>query len=314
MDDSIEGDGQGQEWVKALSITDEALKEMTGSQIPVEPSYLIFNTAISSTWGFPYKVPSYCKPCYDCGNPECWCNFNPGFCQMMEKNVSFFIDFIRVYQKTGEDSNHTVGCDPVEYPTKEWIQGHAHMYTRPAPFGYNDYHPIKMVKQGGGSCQTDQDCGAPNSTNTQSTMANTSPERRLAKTRGTCVPFSEFPNKVLQKKIKGNVCKCMPGFTGPHCLALNHHNDEKGAYELGKRSFSSAAHPYFPDTLSVVALVLVAMMLVVMVMTVRLNRTRNRADGGTVEVTFQSRDGGGMKKPVFKASGWNHGTITGRSV
>ena len=53
MDNSTEGDGKGQEWVKALTIKDESINGMMNSQIPNEPSCLIMNIAISSSWGFP---------------------------------------------------------------------------------------------------------------------------------------------------------------------------------------------------------------------------------------------------------------------
>lgn len=49
-------DGNGTEWIHAYSIKDESLSELMGSQIPIEPTYLILNTAISSTWGFPFDA------------------------------------------------------------------------------------------------------------------------------------------------------------------------------------------------------------------------------------------------------------------
>lgn len=79
MDDSVEGDGNGEEWVKVYTLKDESLKNLTGAKIPIEPTYLILNTAISSTWGFPYQVPDWCPKCYDCNDPKCACSFNPGF-------------------------------------------------------------------------------------------------------------------------------------------------------------------------------------------------------------------------------------------
>eukprot|EP00957_Ditylum_brightwellii_P146894 11183054-Ditylum_brightwellii.AAC.1 len=100
-----------------------------GSQIPNEPSYLILNTGISSTWAFPYDVPEWCSKCYDCDDPNCACSFNPGFCKMMKSgNVAMKIDSIRVYQSKNDTAHpgnkHTVGCDLPEYPTREYIKGH----------------------------------------------------------------------------------------------------------------------------------------------------------------------------------------------
>ena len=135
-----------------------------GSKIPEEPSYLIFNTAISSTWAFPYNVPDWCPKCYDCDNPKCACSFNPGFCNMMKTGkVAMKIDSVRVYQSKDDNAHdgkpHTLGCDPLGFPTREFIKGYEYRYMRSAPFGYDDKHPLRDVKQGGGNCVVDEDCG-----------------------------------------------------------------------------------------------------------------------------------------------------------
>jgi len=275
MDDSIEGDGLGTEWVKAFSIKDEALKKTRGTQIPAEPSYFILNTAISSTWGFPQKKPDFCKPCYDCRLSECRCNFNPGFCQMVLNGVNFEIDFVRVYQSTDPNAhpgnNHTVGCDPVEYPTKEWIKGHSYLYSRPAPFGYSDTGPLKKIQSGGAACNDDNDCG---------------------KQRGSCVPASlhDYAKSATSKHtIAGTVCKCASGFTGPNCLAIDHSDDEPGAYEMSTKTFTSPPNTvYVPNFLWYVVIGLIGMFLFVMVTSVLTKREgykdrprpllRNRAD------------------------------------
>ena len=160
----MEGDGKGQDWEHSLHIPDFALDDAMGSKIPEEPSYLIFNTAISSTWAFPYNVPDWCPKCYDCNNPKCSCSFNPGFCNMMKTGkVALKIDSVRVYQSRDNDAHdgnpHTVGCDPVEFPTREYIKGYEYRYMRNPPFVYDDKHPLRDVKNGGGSCHVDADCG-----------------------------------------------------------------------------------------------------------------------------------------------------------
>ena len=49
--------------------------------MPDEPVYLLLNTAISSTWGFPAPIPDGCEcESYDCDDPKCKCAFSPGFC------------------------------------------------------------------------------------------------------------------------------------------------------------------------------------------------------------------------------------------
>lgn len=121
------GDGRGQDWVRAFTIKDDSLN-LTGAHIPIEPSYLIMNTGISSTWGFPYNIPDSCPLCHDCNNATCACSFQPGFCNMMkESRVAMYIDHVRVYQTTNHSAHvghpHSLGCDPVQYPSKEWIKG-----------------------------------------------------------------------------------------------------------------------------------------------------------------------------------------------
>lgn len=60
------------------SISSEAL-DISGAIIPEEPMYIILNTALSSTWGFPNPCPSGCScNCYDCKRPECWCALGEG--------------------------------------------------------------------------------------------------------------------------------------------------------------------------------------------------------------------------------------------
>lgn len=160
----VEGDGKGQDWEHSLHIPDSALEGIMGSKIPEEPSYIILNTAISSTWAFPYSLPDWCPKCYDCDNPKCQCSFNPGFCAMMKTGkVAMKIDAVRVYQSKDDSAHpggpHTVGCDPVEFPTREYIKGFEYRYMRNPPFVYEDKHPLREVKNGGGECEVDADCG-----------------------------------------------------------------------------------------------------------------------------------------------------------
>ena len=251
---SIEGDGLGEDWVKVYGIKDNSLKDLMGSQIPIEPSYLIFNTAVSSTWGFPYDIPETCKKCYDCDDPKCSCSFQPGFCNMLrETDVAMQIDSVRVYQSRDHSAHvgypHSVGCDPLEYPTKEWIQGHSYQYMRNAPFSYADKgHPIKNVQRGGGKCASDNDCGG-HISNVNLTEVNEVEETRrrhleketsadLKKGRGKCVPRSEFSSPLFKVPSGAKrVCKCNSGYTGPHCLAQDHIDNNPSAFaEKTKKS------------------------------------------------------------------------------
>lgn len=334
----VEGDGKGQDWEHSLSIPDSALESAMGSKVPEEPSYLIFNTAISSTWAFPYGVPDWCPKCYDCYDPKCTCSFNPGFCNMMKTGrVSMKIDSVRVYQSLDDAAHpgqpHTLGCDPVDFPTREYIKGFEYKYMRNPPFVLNDKQPLKDVRDGGGTCVVDKDCGGVsgggegeddaieedvldlddasdgkkgeaqvgdvNTIVEKGRAANDAVHRRLgAGSDGRDVDFTPVkstkkgPNddptagldrpttseeslvddagdtKVPSKSNRnrrpkgrcvastqglfgaptstGMQCKCNEGYTGPHCLSIDKHDDELGAYELKKMSslLNGRAAPY----------------------------------------------------------------------
>ena len=238
---SIEGDGKGTDWVKAFTLMDETLSSLMGSQIPNEPSYLIMNTAISSTWGFPYDTPEWCERCYDCSNSTCSCAFNPGFCNMMRKGVAMSIDHIRVYQSKDDSAHvgnpHTMGCDPPEYPTREYIQGHEFRYMRQPPFVLEDKHSLRVVKAGGGKCEVDNDCGC-NITTSDSYPSETEQDELHVKSssskcllgRGQCLPNGAADHFFGQGPAR--VCKCNKGFTGPNCLAIDHIDDSPSAHAM----------------------------------------------------------------------------------
>jgi len=252
--EAIEGDGKGKDWVLAYSLKDKSLKDLMGSQIPIEPTYFIFNTAVSSTWGFPYDTPDWCPKCYDCDDPKCACAFYPGFCQMLRsEKTAMYIDHIRVYQSRDPDAhvgaNHTLGCDPPEYPTKEWIVGHSYRYMRNPPFSYDDKHPLRNVQRGGGDCTSDDDCGGTIQTTNLTAVyeANggngTAGDRLLeqhtpAEGRGKCV--LGLTTGMFLSKPTGKVCSCNAGYTGPHCLSIDHVDEAPSAREirLGKSPFS----------------------------------------------------------------------------
>ena len=238
----MEGDGLGTDWLHVYGIKDEVLKGTTGSQIPIEPTYLIFNTAVSSTWGFPYDVPEGCEKCYDCDDPKCACSLGPLFCKMLrEKDVAMLIDSVRVYQSNDPSSHvgqaHMLGCDPPDYPTRGWIKGHEYQYMRNVPFSYDDKEPLRQVQRGGGKCSTHNDCGAHiRSTNLTEIYEGEDPKtdssRKLKNDegRGQCIPSSEFKGMYTSKDRPLLVCQCSPGYTGPHCLAQEHIDDTESAY------------------------------------------------------------------------------------
>ena len=100
-------DGEFRFGVEAEGLTPHLTK------IPDEPSYIIMNTAISTSWGFPN--PPYGCTEYDCKTTEGQCGMNAGFCKSLP--AKFFIDSVRVYQNK-EDPRQNLGCNPKDRPTR----------------------------------------------------------------------------------------------------------------------------------------------------------------------------------------------------
>jgi len=162
---------------------------------------------------------------------------------MKRSKVAMQIDHIRVYQSKNNSAHvgkpHTVGCDPVEYPTREYIKGNEYRYMRSAPFVFDDKGPLKKkIRNGGGKCKHNSDCGGENSDT----------ERHpLESIRGECIE-GEFSQGLFNPTVKGQKCKCFDGFTGPMCLAVDKHDDELGAWELRKNTslFENLPKPALP--------------------------------------------------------------------
>lgn len=137
--------------VFVYGITGSSLN-ITGSEIPSEAMYLLMNTAVASSWGFPAPCPEGCScECFECGNPDCACALPTGYC---ENFPAFFeVDYVRVYQAVGE-SKHTLGCSPEKRPTDLFIKGHRERY-----MDMGDKAPLQAVVSGGAECLTKKDCG-----------------------------------------------------------------------------------------------------------------------------------------------------------
>mmetsp|Transcript_22474 Transcript_22474/g.21600 ORF Transcript_22474/g.21600 Transcript_22474/m.21600 type:complete len:640 (-) Transcript_22474:185-2104(-) len=165
-----------------------------GAEISTEPSYIILNTAISETWGFPYKCPDNC-PCekYDCKSNfyQKTCGFSPGFCEMMVNDpVEYKVNWVRVYQNK-KDPKQLVGCSTPERPTSQFIKGHPELFKEE-----KDVQPLKAIKRGGGTCKL----GA----------TGVSSEACGGGEKGICTTDG---------------CLCNKGFTGPTCVAPDGFND-----------------------------------------------------------------------------------------
>lgn len=187
-------------------IYDDSLRDLTGSHIPDEPSYILLNTALSTTWGFPIPCPQGCKcDCHDCANPECSCGMQPGFCDSLPAH--YLVDYVRVYQR----SEHKVGCSTDTHPTKKFIEAHKERYSDP---DVPNAKPLERVRTGGAYCQIDADCG----------------------TSGLCT--------TSWLKPRSKVCVCSDGATGPTCLAAAAFDDVD--YDADSFVYLPLGNLYFP--------------------------------------------------------------------
>jgi beta-glucan synthesis-associated protein KRE6 len=156
-----------------------AVLDLMQTEIPSEPMYLIMNTAVASSWGFPMPCPDNCLcDCFECGNPACSCALPQGYCDNFP--AAFEIDYVRVYQAVNEE-RHILGCSPKHRPTELFIKGHPKRY-----MAEGQKRPLEPIQRGGGPCSKHSECGK------HSDM-------------GLC--------------SSGGVCVCMVNFTGPYCLA-----------------------------------------------------------------------------------------------
>lgn len=150
-----EGNGGHIKWFAdnelVYGIGGDVLKK-TSALIPNEPMYMLLNTAISDSWGFPIPCPTGCScECYECGNPDCECALPPNFCNNLPAH--FEVDYVRVYQAI-DDPNHVLGCSTKARPTSTFIEGHKERYTIKGKS-----EPLLPVRDSTGICSKDADCG-----------------------------------------------------------------------------------------------------------------------------------------------------------
>jgi hypothetical protein len=201
-----------------------------------------------------------------------------------------YIDYVRVYQSSNPDvhvgANHTLGCDPPAYPTKEWIHGHSYRYMRNPPFSYEDKHPIRPVQNGGGPCVTDSDCGGGiRSINYTAIFQeqqgaelpvdkdrnlNTEEGKHTVKGRGQCVEHLQKGMFSMTTKV-GMVCSCYDGFTGPFCLSLDHVDESPSAYKVRTNVSLFRRMHYFviPNVLSIIGIFLLMLLWILLLVRIR---------------------------------------------
>lgn len=185
-----------------LAINGKSLEDAkTGAEISQEPSSFIFNTAVSTQWGFNADCSGSC-PCklFNCRSPkkEETCGFSQGFCAMLEDSPpEFKVNWIRVYQNP-DDEKQKVGCSTPERPTKRFIEGHVDKYKQKI-----DERPLKDVQHGRGICNVNQN-------SRKDAVSQNGSDGCGGIKRGFCT--------------SKNICKCNDGWTGPHCLVPAGHD------------------------------------------------------------------------------------------
>ncbi|TYZ58884.1 hypothetical protein PybrP1_007161 [[Pythium] brassicae (nom. inval.)] len=107
-----------------------------------EPMYIIFNVALSTSWGSTPPNPG--KPCEGDGKDDKANRICAEFPMFLK------IDYIRLYQDVSPGSTMAVGCDPATHPTKGWIDGHI--------TEYEDANNKVIEVVGGAPCFVDDDC------------------------------------------------------------------------------------------------------------------------------------------------------------
>ncbi|KAI9985958.1 hypothetical protein PInf_024749 [Phytophthora infestans] len=143
------GDGQPlfEVTAQAFSVVPQNDKKNNPQKLMLEePMSIIFNVALSRSWGATPPNPG--RECRGDGTDETVNKICDDFPMFLK------IDYIRLYQdpkgNRGTDDYMQLGCDPASHPTREWIQGHMDEY--------EDLHNPWTEVVGKGFCKTDSDC------------------------------------------------------------------------------------------------------------------------------------------------------------
>ncbi|GMF22810.1 unnamed protein product [Phytophthora fragariaefolia] len=80
-----------------------------------EPMYIVFNVALSSSWGSspPNAGEGSCRGDGSSSTDNAICDSFPMYLK---------IDYVRLYQDISDDTDMAIGCDPDTHPTKQWIE------------------------------------------------------------------------------------------------------------------------------------------------------------------------------------------------
>ncbi|KAG6613270.1 Beta-glucan synthesis-associated protein [Phytophthora cinnamomi] len=135
---------------EALTNPPQDTAQMNPKKIMVEePMYIIFNVALSSSWGSspPHAGEGSCRGDGSSSKDNAICDSFPMYMK---------IDYIRLYQDTSSGTGMAIGCDPSSHPTKQWIEDNIDDYTG----SDNPY----IVVSGMAFCNSDDDCTIDSST------------------------------------------------------------------------------------------------------------------------------------------------------
>ncbi|EEY67941.1 beta-glucan synthesis-associated protein KRE6 [Phytophthora infestans T30-4] len=123
------------------NVPQDAAKSNPKKLMLEEPMYVIFNVALSTSWGTTPPNPG--SPCRGDGSNAQHNAICDGFPMFMK------IDYIRIYQDLSSNSTMAIGCDPSTHPTKQWIEDHIDEY---------ETTENKWIEvHGGANCKTDND-------------------------------------------------------------------------------------------------------------------------------------------------------------
>ncbi|GMF42552.1 unnamed protein product [Phytophthora fragariaefolia] len=122
-----------------------------------EPMYIIFNVALSSSWGStpPNAGSGSCRGDGSSSEDNAICDSFPMYLK---------IDYIRLYQDTSDITNMAIGCDPSSHPTKQFIEDNIDDYV-------DDDNPNTAVS-GMAFCTSDDDCTIDSSTSVTTGSCN----------------------------------------------------------------------------------------------------------------------------------------------
>ncbi|KAE8958682.1 hypothetical protein PR001_g30974 [Phytophthora rubi] len=135
---------------EALTNPPQDTAQMNPKKIMVEePMYIIFNVALSSSWGSspPHAGEGSCRGDGSSSEDNAICDSFPMYLK---------IDYIQLYQDTSDNSDMAIGCDPASHPTKQWIEDNIDDYT-------DTDNPYTAVS-GLAFCNSDDECTIDSST------------------------------------------------------------------------------------------------------------------------------------------------------